>query len=124
MDTLGSYLQHKHMEYCQQKGRIYSNHEWVQNELNPKLPPGDRISIGTMNHWINGGRDPDGRNISRLITVFGPEVMPYLNIKLDPELMKVVIRWDKMSEEGRQSIINIVDEGGILNTPTATTLQS
>jgi hypothetical protein len=98
------------MEYCQRKGRIMSVQDWVLDDLNPKLPGGDKFSVGSVSHWLHGGRNPDGKNISRMVSAFGPEVMPYLGIKMPADLEKVIGRWDEVAEEDRQVIMDIIDK--------------
>lgn len=106
METLAGYLNRKHMEYCQRKGRIVPTSDWVINKLNPQLGS-DKFSVGTFNHWLNGSRDPDEKNMKRLITVFGPEVMPALGIQLEGDLAKVVGRWDKTPKDAKKAILDI-----------------
>lgn len=107
MNTLAQYLHGKHLQYCNEKGRIVNESEWVLDVLNRELPPGDKLSNGSVNQWMNGGRNPDAKNVVRLIHVFGPEVMPYLGIKFAGELGDVVAKWDDLSEEEKTTIHNI-----------------
>jgi hypothetical protein len=98
----------KHLEYCNQKGRIITESEWVLDVLNAKLPPGDKLSNGTVNQWMNGGRQPDSHNIVRLIQVFGPEVMPHVGIPVRADLIRLMSVWDDLSEEERQKINDMI----------------
>lgn len=118
--TFASYLHLKHMEYCNKKGRIFTASEWVLDVLNSRLPPGDGLSNGPVNQWMNGGRNPDSKNIIRLIRVFGSEVMPYLGISIAGELGFLLECWDDLSEEDRMVIQDIIKR----NCPKYKTLQA
>ena len=120
MDTLEQYLHAKHLEYCNRKGRIVNESEWVLDVLNSELPPGDKLSNGSVNQWMNGGRSPDQKNVIRLIRVFGPEVMPILGINISGELGYVLECWGDLSDEEKTEIHDIV----IRSCPEYETLQA
>jgi hypothetical protein len=107
---LSTYLKMKHLEYCNEVGDIVYESDWIKQELNPKLPGGDKFSVASFNQWINGDRNPDGKNIVRLIQAFGPEVLPYLGATFPPDLQKVVSRWDDISSDARVEILAIVNK--------------
>ena len=109
MNTLSEYLHAKHWEYCNKKGRKVNENEWVMDVLNSKLGPGDKLSSGSVNQWMNGGRSPDATNVNRLYKVFGAEVMPYLGIEFSPELANFINRWPDLSPEKRKEIMQILE---------------
>jgi hypothetical protein len=106
--NLASYLKTKHLEYCNEIGDIVYESDWIKNVLNPKLSPGDKFSVASFNQWMNDDRNPDGKNIVRLITVFGLEVLPYLGAKDYGDLADVISNWDSLSEEEKEEIHDIV----------------
>ncbi|MCK4820532.1 hypothetical protein KA005_32505 [bacterium] len=106
--NLASYLKTKHLEYCNEIGDIVYESDWVKNVLNPKLSPGDKFSVASFNQWMNDDRSPDGKNIVRLITVFGLEVLSYLGVKNYGELSDIVSVWDTLPPEVQQEIYDIV----------------
>jgi hypothetical protein len=107
---LEDYLKRKHMEYCYQRGEMVSESDWVREVLNKDLPREDRLSYPSVNHWMNGGRFPDSTNIVRLIKVFGPSVLPCLGIEFAGKLAGVVNSWDRLPEESKQAIAEIVEK--------------
>ncbi len=107
MAEFAEYLHKKHWEYCEELGRVVTASEWVR-ELNTKLSRDDRLSNGTVNQWMISGRNPDGKNIIRLIKVFGLEVLPYLGVKDYRDLADVVAMWDSLPEEEKEAIHTIV----------------
>jgi hypothetical protein len=109
---LSSYLKTKHLEYCNEVGDIVYESDWIKQELNPRLPAGDKFSVASFNQWINGDRNPDGKNIMRLIQAFGPEVLPYLGADFPKDLEKVVLRWNDTPEDAKQAIVNIIENPG------------
>lgn len=106
--NLAEYLKSKHLEYCNEIGDIVYESDWIKNVLNPKLPAGDKLSIASFNQWMNGDRTPDARNIIRLVSVFGPEVMPHVGIRFPEDLEKLVVDWDKLPQEAKRQIGEIV----------------
>ena len=106
--NLASYLKTKHLEYCNEIGDIVYESDWIKTVLNPKLDRGDRFSVASFNQWMNDDRRPDGKNIVRLITVFGLEVLPYLGVKNYGDLADVVAIWDLLPEEEKEAIHTIV----------------
>jgi hypothetical protein len=105
---LSSYLKSKHLEHINKVGDIVYESDWIKYELNPRLPRGEKFSPVSFNQWMNGDRQPDGKNIDRLITVFGFEVLPYVSsTKIDPALLKLADRWPDMSQEARDKIVEI-----------------
>ncbi len=104
-----AYLRKKHMEDCQRLGRILTESEWVSLVLNDGLPRGQGLAYVSVNQWMHGDRNPDGKNIIKLIRIFGPEIMPHLGIDLPYDLAVVLGRWNKMSPEKRKEIVQIVD---------------
>ena len=117
---LSGYLKRKHIEYINQIGDAVSTADWVKMELNPQLPPGDKIAMASFNQWISEDRNPDGRNIIRLITVFGWEVLPYLGAAVEPDLLKVTSRWKYKTPEEKNAIMEIInkDEPGMVALQT------
>ncbi len=106
--NLAGYLQSKQLEHINKIGRVITESEWVKTVLNPKLTDGDRLSYASVNQWMNNDRNPDARNIIRLIQIFGPEVMPYLGIKFHGGLHDVVVTWYSLDEKEREEIYNII----------------
>ena len=106
---LSSYLKRKHLEYIKEIGDVVSTADWVKMELNPQLPPGDKIAMASFNQWRSEDRKPDGRNIIRLITVFGWEVLPYLGAAVEPDLLKVTSRWRYKTPAQKRAILEIMD---------------
>ncbi len=107
MAEFAEYLHKKHWEYCEERRRTVTASEWVR-ELNTKLPEGDGLSNGTVNQWMISGRNPDGKNVIKLIKVFGLEVLPYLGVKNYGDLADVVAIWDLLPEEEKEAIHTIV----------------
>jgi hypothetical protein len=105
--SLAEYLKMKQLEHCNKVGHIVTEADWVKNVLNSKLSEGDKLSYASVNQWMNGDRSPDAKNVMRLIRVFGPEVMPYIGIKLAPDLANLMRDWDRLSDEGRKGIMDI-----------------
>jgi len=110
MNTLSEFLHTKHLQYCNEKGRIITESEWVLEVLNKDLAPGNKLSNGSVNQWMNGGRNPDSRNIVRLIEVFGPEVMPYVGIRLPPDLSRCLRAWGNLSDDTKAEINELMDK--------------
>ena len=104
------YLKLKHLEDCNRLGRILTESEWVKDVLNIKLPEGDGLAYVSVNQWMNGGRNPDGKNFFKLFNVFGPEVLPVLGFELPPDLAKVISRWDKIPREKQKEILQILED--------------
>ncbi len=103
--NLASYLESKHMEYINKVGDVVYESDWIKTVLNPRLPKGDRFSIASFNQWMNDDRKPDGRNIIRLATVFGPEILPYLGIRFDSDILSdVLVNWESLPEEEKNEI--------------------
>ena len=117
---LEDYLKKKHLDYCISENEMISESDWVNDVLNKDLPRNDQLSYPSVNQWMNGGRSPDSKNISRLIEVFGPEVMPILGIKISGELGYVLECWGDLSEEEKTEIHDIV----IRSCPEYETLQA
>ena len=103
------FLRRKHLEDCTRLGRILTESEWVSQVLNNGLPKSQGLAYVSVNQWMHGDRNPDGKNIIKLIRIFGPEIMPYLGIDLPHDLAVVLGRWNKMSPEKRKEIVQIVD---------------
>jgi len=108
--NLAEYLTAKHLEYCNQAGRIVNESEWVKDVLNQTLPSNDKLSYASVNQWMNNDRTPDAKNIIRLVSVFGPEIMPYVGINIEPDLMKLIRDWDYLPLEAKQQIAEIIQE--------------
>jgi hypothetical protein len=122
--NLSDYLKRQHLEYCNEIGDIVYESDWIKTVLNPQLPPGDRFSVASFNQWMNDDRSPDGKNIDRLITVFGFGVLPYVSsTKLDPALLKLADRWPDMSQEAKDKIVAIAFKEDNLE-PATVTLQT
>ena len=105
--NLASYLKSKHLKYCNEIGDIVYESDWIKNVLNTKLPQGDKFSVASFNQWMNDDRSPDGKNIVRLITVFGFGVLPYLGVKHYDDLGDVVDIWEELPEEKKKEIHDI-----------------
>lgn len=105
------------MDYCYSRNEMVSESDWVNDVLNEGMPRDDRLSYPSVNQWMNGGRQPDSKNIVRLIQVFGPEVMPVLGIKFHGELGDVVNSWDSLSEEEKEEVYKIVSKHGMERVP-------
>ncbi len=116
MAEFAEYLHKKHWEYCEELGRVVTASEWVR-ELNTKLSKNGQLSNGTVNQWMISGRSPDGKNIIRLIKVFGLEVLPYLGAKDYRDLADVVNIWDSLPEEEKEAIHAIVKRNNVKHPP-------
>ncbi len=92
-------------------GGVIPETEWVSQVLNAELPPGNKLAYPSVNQWMKGTRGPDAQNIIRLIQVFGPEVIPYVGIKLPADLARLVRDWDKLTEEAKKEIAAIAEKG-------------
>ena len=102
------YLKQKHLEDCNQIGRIMTESEWVSDVLNTKLPEGDGLAYVSVNQWMNGGRNPDAKNIVKLYKVFGADVLPFVGFKFPGGLGDVIAAWDELPEEEKKEIHDIV----------------
>ncbi len=110
--NLASYLKSRHLEYCNEIGDIVYESDWIKTVLNPKLPRGDRFSVASFNQWMNDDRRPDGKNIIRLITVFGLEVLPCLGVNDYVNLANMISIWDLLPEEEKDEFIAILKKNG------------
>lgn len=110
MNTLSEYLHAKHLEYCNRQGRIIAESEWVMDVLNRDLPPSDKLSNGSVNQWMNGGRNPDSKNVYRLFQVFGPEIMPILGFDFTGLLGDIINDWDILPLEMQQEFHDKIKE--------------
>jgi hypothetical protein len=108
MKTLAEFLRAKHFEYCQQKNRMVSEGEWVNEVLNRKLPAGDKLSSGTVNLWMTDNRMPDARNIARLYRAFGAEVLPYIGLEIPGDLLRLMRDWDHLPSQAQAQIKDII----------------
>ncbi|KKK90214.1 hypothetical protein LCGC14_2725310 [marine sediment metagenome] len=115
--NLASYLKSKHLEYCNEIGDIVYESDWIKNVLNLRLPQGDKFSVASFNQWMNDDRSPDGKNIVRLITVFGFGVLPYLGVKHHGDLGDVVTTWDSLPEEEKKEIHGIIKKNSTALQP-------
>lgn len=107
---LEDYLKKEYMEYCYSNNEVIGESAWVNEVLNNGLPRDDQLSYPSVNQWMNGGREPDLKNAIRLISVFGPEIVPHLGIKFPPDLEKVMERWDKTPPKKRKEILQILED--------------
>lgn len=101
---LSGYLKRKHLEYINEIGDVVSTADWVKNELNPRLAPGDKIAMASFNQWISEDRRPDGRNIIRLVNVFDFEILPYLGMRSRSTLAPIAEGWESLTPEKQQQM--------------------
>jgi len=113
------YLKKKHLEYCNSVGEIITERDWVNDVLNRDLPRGDGLSYPSVNQWMNGGRNPDFKNVVRLIQVFGPEIMPFVGIYLPDDLASLVSDWHNIPDETKKEMLKIAEENKIPKTISA-----
>lgn len=109
MSEFAEYLHKKHWEYCESLRRTVTASEWVR-ELNAGLPEGNELSNGTVNQWMISGRSPDGKNVIRLIQVFGMEVLPYLGVEIEKDFAKVASRWKYKTKAQKSAILEIIEK--------------
>jgi hypothetical protein len=105
--NLSEYLRQKHVDHIVEQRRAISEAEWIAH-LNTKLPPRDKINKFSMNQWMNESREPDGRNMRRLIQIFGLEVLPFLGLELDPLLKQMIDLLPQASDEAVEQALKIL----------------
>ncbi len=114
---LQDYLKSKHLEYINSIHEVINESDWVNDVLNQGLPRADRLSYPSVNHWMNGGRYPDATNIIKLIKIFGPGILPYVDIRFADMLNDVVIGWESLPEEVQIEIHDIVKRNNLELAP-------
>ena len=118
--NLASYLKSKHLEYINKMKDVVYESDWIKEELNPRLPAGDKFSVASFNQWMNDDRNPDGKNIIRLVTVFGPEILQPLGIRLHGTLAPIIEGWEDLTPEGQDHMNQcMVELQGLEPAPVA-----
>jgi predicted DNA-binding transcriptional regulator AlpA len=106
MEMLSELIWNKRMELAKARHRMIKD-----NEMAHYLG----VSVGSFNQWVNKNRLPGYDNILRLSVKLGPEVFdimehPRLTVIADPELQEIAEKWNLLSEESRNWIIDLVKE--------------
>lgn len=101
------FLQNAYLEYARKRGRMTSAAEWAKYL---------GVSNASLSTWMNGIREPTGKNIHRLSDKLGPRVYDILGqprlMPDDPDFNLMADLWfNSANDESKKQVIKILEDG-------------